>query len=122
MTSAEPAPHQTDRVHAEDAGGTAADGPRERQRVLRHDRVAADEAMAADPAELMHAGSGADVHEVFNGDMAAERRHVAENRVAADVAIVRDVHVRHEHVAIADRRHATAALRAAVDRDELAED
>ena len=49
-------------------------------------------------------------------DMAAERRHVAEDRVVADVAVVRHVHVGHEHVAIADRRHAAAAARAAVDR------
>jgi len=35
---------------------------------------------------------------------------------------VRDVHVIHEQVTIADRRHAAAALGAAMDGDELAED
>ena len=38
------------------------------------------------------------------------------------LAVVRDVHVGHEHVAVADRRHAAAAARAAVDGHELAED
>ena len=60
--------------------------------------------MAADAAELVHAGAGADVGEVLDRHVAAERRHVAEDRVVADVAVVRDVHVGHEHVAVADRR------------------
>ena len=39
-----------------------------------------------------------------------------------DVAVVRDVHVRHEDVAVADLGDAAAAARAAIDRHELAED
>ncbi len=54
--------------------------------------------------------------------MAAERRVRTENRVVADAAVVRHVDVRHEDVAVADARRPTAAARAAVDRDELAED
>ena len=119
---AEAAAHQADRVDAEDPRRPVADRPRERQRVLGHDRVAADEGMPADAAELVHARAGADVGEVLDRDVAAERRHVAEDRVVADVAVVRDVHVGHEQVAVADRRHAAAAARAAMDRDELAED
>ena len=80
---AEAAAHQADRVDAEDPRRTAADGPRERQRVLRDDRVAADERVAADAAELVDARAGADVREVLDGDVAAERRHVAEDRVVA---------------------------------------
>ena len=57
-------------------------------------------------------------------------RHVAAERRARcrksswlpDVAVVRHVRVGHEQVVIADRRHAAAAGRAAMDRDELAED
>src|SRR2546421_6543457 len=78
--------------------------------------------MTADAAELMHARSRADVREIIHHDVAAERRHVAENRVVADVTVVGDMHVRHEHVPIADRRHPAAAARAAMDGDELAED
>jgi hypothetical protein len=37
------------------------------------------------------------------------------------MAVVRHVRVRHEQIAIADRRHAAAARRAAMNRDELAE-
>ena len=65
---------------------------------------------------------GADVGEVLDRHVAAERRRVAEDGVVADVAVVGDVDVGHEDVAIADRRHAAAAARAAVDRHELAED
>src|SRR5438093_6427725 len=118
----EAAPHQTDRVHAVHARRAAPDRPRDRQRVLRHHRVAADERVPADAAELVHARARADVDVVLDRHVPAERRHVAEDRVVTHVAVVRDVHVRHEHVAIANRRHAAAALRAAMDRDELAED
>ena len=78
--------------------------------------------MAPYAAELVHAGSRADVGEVLYRHVTAERRRVAEDRVAADMAVVRHVHVGHEHVAIADAREAAAAARAAVDGDELAED
>ena len=54
--------------------------------------------------------------------MPAERGAGPEDRVAADVAIVRDVHVGHEQVAVADRRPAAAAGGAAMDGHELAED
>ena len=56
------------------------------------------------------------------GDVAAERGVRPEDRLVADVAVVRHVHVVHEQVAVADRRHAAAAGGAAVDGDELAED
>ena len=78
--------------------------------------------MAADAAELVDARAGADVHVVFDIDVAAERRHVAEDGVVADVAVVRHVHVGHEDVVIADARDAAAARGAAVHGDELAKD
>src|SRR6185436_2211226 len=49
----EAAAHQADRVGAVDARRAAADRPRKRQRVLGHHRVAADERVAADAAELV---------------------------------------------------------------------
>ena len=54
-------------------------------------------------------GAGADVREVLHGDVAAQRRVRTEDRVVADVAVVRHVHVGHEHVAIADLGDAAAA-------------
>ena len=65
--------------------------------------------MAADAAELVDGRAGADVREVLDGDVAAERRVRPEDRVVADVAVVRHVHVGHEHVAVADSRDAAAA-------------
>ena len=55
--------------------------------------------------------AGADVGEVLDVDVAAERGVRPEDRVVADVAVVRDVHVGHEQVVVADRRLAAAALR-----------
>ena len=53
--------------------------------------------------------------------MAGERRVVREDRVVADGAIVRDVHVGHDPVVVADARRAAALAGAAVDGDELAD-
>ena len=111
------------RVDAEDARRPAADRAPERQRVLRHHRVAADEPVPADAAELVHRRPGADVRVVLDRDVPAERRVRPEDGVAADVAVVRDVHVRHEQVVVADgrlRRRRPAVPRLMV--DELAED
>ncbi len=113
---------EADVIEPEDPRGTAADRARVRKRVLRHHRVAADEPVLADAAELVHRRPGADVREVLHGHVAAERRVRPEDGVVADAAIVRDVNVGHEHVAVADHRDAAAAARAAVDGDELAED
>src|SRR5262249_29243822 len=118
----EAAAHQADGVRAVDAGRAAADRARVRQRVLGHHRIAADERMPSNAAELMHARAGADVDEILDRDMAAGGGHVADDRVVADVAVVGDVDVAHEQVAITDSGHAATAVRAAVDGDELAED
>ena len=52
--------------------------------------------------------------------MSAERRGIAENRVVADVAIVRNVRVGHEHVVVADVGDAAAPFGAAMNRHEFA--
>jgi hypothetical protein len=49
------AAHQTDGVDAEGSRRAAADGPRKRQRVLGHDRIAAERMLTADAAELVNA-------------------------------------------------------------------
>jgi hypothetical protein len=53
--------------------------------------------------------------------VAAERGRVAENRRAADPAVVRDVRIGHEQVVVADGGQAASANRAAMDRHELTE-
>ena len=70
----------------------------------------------------MHAGVGADRREVIDLDVPTERRAGPEDRLAADVAVVGDVHVRHEEIAIADRRAAAATGGASMNRHELAKD
>ena len=57
----------------------------------RHHRVAADEGVPADAAELVHARPGADGREVLDVHVAAERRRLPEDDVAADLAVVRHV-------------------------------
>ena len=56
----------------------------------------------ADAAELVHRGAGADVGVVLDVHVAAERGMRSEDRVAADVAVVRHVDVGHEQVVVAD--------------------
>ena len=51
----EPAALQADAVRAEDLDLALADGDGIRQHVLRHHAIAADEGVAADAAELVHA-------------------------------------------------------------------
>src|SRR4051812_40758442 len=70
----------------------------------------------------MHARPGAHVREIIHRHMPAERRHVAEDRIVAHMAIVRHVHVCHEHVAVADGSDATATMRPTMDGDEFPED
>ena len=55
-------------------------------------------------------------------DVPGQRRGVAEDRVAADVAVVRDVGVGHQQVVVADAGDAAAARGAAMDGHELADD
>ena len=55
-------------------------------------------------------------------DVTGQRRGVAEDRVVADVAVVRDVRVGHQQVAVADAGQPAAARRAAMDGHELADD
>ena len=78
--------------------------------------------MAPDAAELVDAGSRADVHAVFHRHVPAERGHVPEDGVVSHMAVVGHVHVGHEDVPVADRGPAPAALGSTVNGDELAED
>src|SRR6185503_3013668 len=86
------------------------------------DGIATDEAIAADAAELVDGRTRADVGEVLDADVTAERGMRPEDGPAPDVAVVGDVHVGHEQIVVFDRRLTAAASRAPVDGDELAED
>src|SRR5262249_17308474 len=117
---AEAAPGKTDRVQAVEPGAVA-NGFGERERVLGHDGIAADKRVAADAAELVDAGGRADLPKILDDHVSAGRRAGAEDHAVADVAVVGDVRVRHDEVVVTDRGLASAAPRAAVDRDELPE-
>src|SRR5918993_139766 len=102
------------------AAGVVADGEGEGERVLDDDRVAADVRLAPDAAELVDARVGADVRAVGDFDVAGERGGVSHDDAVADAAVVRDVRLGHDEAVVADGGEHPAALRAAVDGDELA--
>ena len=58
---------------------------------------------------------------VADRDVAGELACVGEDGVVADLAVVREVHVGHDPVVVAQARHAGVLRRAAVDRDVLAD-
>jgi hypothetical protein len=73
MSACESAPLEANRIHAVDAGAVA-HGLGERQGVARHHGVPANERVLAHPAELVHAGVGADRGAILDGHVTAERR------------------------------------------------
>jgi hypothetical protein len=60
----------------------------------------------ADPAELMHRREAAKYRIVSNVHMAGQLGVVREYGVIADLAVVREMHVGHDPVVVADPRHA----------------
>ncbi len=65
--------------------------------------VAADERMAAHPAELMHAGERAHPRPILDGDVPGKRGRVPRMTLIAHAHIVRHVRVGHQQVVAADR-------------------
>src|SRR3990172_12801201 len=98
-----------------------ADGLGERQHILGSHRITADEGVGAHPAELMNAAVGADGRVVEDGDVPRERRGVREDDGISHDAIVGDVGIGHEQVAVADDRPSSPEGGPAVNGDELAE-
>ena len=76
--------------------------------------------MAADAAELMHAGE-APITAQSRSNMARQCRAVREHGVVAELDVVRDMGVCHQQVVVADPRQPFRRLRSAVDGDELAD-
>src|SRR2546430_9785358 len=96
-------------------------GLHEGRQILRQIGAHAGEGVRADVHELVHERRGAEDRPVADGDMAGELAGVGEHRVAADLAVVREVHVGHDPVVIAHARTAAIQRGAAVDGDALAE-
>jgi hypothetical protein len=58
--------------------------------------------VCADLAELVHQREAAEDHEIIDTDMAGQRGRIREDAVVADDAVVRQMHVRHDPIAVAD--------------------
>jgi hypothetical protein len=67
--------------------------------------------VAADAHELVHERSAAEDRPVFHGDVACHLHGVRENDAIADLAIMRDMRVRHEQAVAADARRAAGFAR-----------
>ena len=76
--------------------------------------------MSPDAAELMHAGETAENCPVIDHHMTGQRGIVGEGYLVADLAIVRDMHVGHDPVVVANRGHAAILHRAQVKGAKLA--
>ena len=112
---------ETNAVGTEDCDFAIGYGCREGHNILRDYAIATDEGMTADAAELVDAAERADGRPILNFDVPGEGDGVGEDDVATNDAIMRDVHVGHEPVAIADLGECAAAFGAAVDGDEFAD-
>lgn len=93
----------------------------ERRHVLHQRRGAAQHGMGADAHELVHARHAAQDRPVAHFHVAGDLRVAREHRVVTDAAIVRDVHIGHDPVVVADGRDADILRRAGMDRGEFAD-
>src|SRR5450631_3037225 len=105
-----------DQVEAFETGVLAVDEA-ERDHVAPHAADAADHDLRPDPGELMHRGQPADINEVANLAMAAERGRTGKDRVIADHAVMADMAVVHEEATVANARQASALDGADIHRD-----
>src|SRR5665213_484602 len=96
-------------------------GERVGQHVLGDRRSAADVAVLADAAELVHRTQRADYSEVLDDDVSGQRCGVGEDAAIADRRVVSDVGVGHDEAVRADRRQAASADGSAGDGDVFAD-
>src|SRR5690606_22643361 len=75
--------------------------------------------MDADMAELVNLAEAAQDRPVIDMDMACEGRAVRQDGVIADLAVMGDMHVRHDPVVIADSGGGTVLHGTATDTAEL---
>src|SRR5436190_5491757 len=92
-----------------------------RRQVLRQVGAHAGEGMRADVNELVDERRGTEDCPVAHGDVPCELAGVGEDGVIADLAVVREMHVSHDPVVVADPRDADIERGAAIHRDVLAD-
>ena len=98
-----------------------ADGEGEWQGIFDNYGIAANVSFAADAAELVDAGIGADVGAVCDHHMARKRSRVRHDYMIADEAIVRHVYLGHQKAVIPDFCDTAATRSAAMNCDEFAD-
>src|SRR4051812_36247233 len=70
--------------------------------------------------KLMHRRETAENGEITDAHMTRELRIIREDRVVADLAVVREMHVRHDPVVVAEPRNAGVLYGAAIERAKFA--
>src|SRR5882762_1754317 len=95
-----------------------------RRQVLQQDRRDPGDRVRADRDELMRSGKPAEHGIVSDLDVTGKRRDIGKDRVVADPAIMRDMHIGHDPVVVADARNARvlhgAAAESAIFADGVA--
>src|SRR5881396_3446750 len=92
-----------------------------RRQVLQQDRRDPGDRVRADRDELMGSGKAAQHGVVADLDVTGKSRHIGEDRVVADLAVMRDMHVGHDPVVAADACHAHVLHGAAAESAVLAD-
>src|SRR5690606_23226367 len=88
--------------------------------ILRYPRTAAYEAVRSDVHELVHRDEAGDYRVVLHGHVTGELRTVRDDDPVAQMAVVREMHVRHDE-AVGAHGGAHRLGGAAVDRGILAD-
>src|SRR6185312_213359 len=97
----EPVPLEADLIEAVELHA-AARGNDVRRHVLGHARAAADEAVASNAHELVDDAESRDIRPFLDRHVSGELRSVADDDVVADVAVVGEMHVRHDEASASD--------------------
>ena len=92
----------------------------ERRHIFDDDRRYRRKTGFTEPAELVHGGESCEDRIIADLDVAGECRVIGENGVVADMAVMRNVAVRHYPVVVAERRESTTTRGATVDTAVLA--
>src|SRR5882672_5132854 len=92
-----------------------------RRQILQQHRRDTGDRVRADRYELVRAGKPAEHGIVPDLDVTGKRRHIGKDRVVADPAVVRDMHVGHDPVVVADARDARVLHGAAAESAVLAD-
>jgi len=79
---------------------------RERWNVPINATAAANIAVSSNPKMVGHAGKPADRDPIFNYHMSGDLTRIADDGVASNGGVVRDVYIGHEHVAVSNSRDA----------------